>query len=96
MTPYCDRGNGKITRDPTTRNPPPPIHISEMKRYIQQKREGLVPPLPPTADVFMFPGSSDGKDGWWLGESMWMQTELAMDIFEHVFGKGSRFKLVAQ
>ena len=24
-----------------------------------------------------------------------MQTELAMDIFEHVFGKGSRFKLVA-
>ena len=44
----------------------------------------------------MFPGSSDGKDGWWLGESMWMQTELAMDIFEHVFGKGSRFKLVAK
>ena len=45
----------------------------------------------------MFPGSSDGKDGWWLGESMWMQTELAMDIFEHVFGPAcaSRFRLVA-
>ena len=28
----------------------------------------------------MYPGSSEGKDGWWLGESMWMQSELAMEI----------------
>ena len=68
-----------------------------MKRYIREKREGLFPCLPVTADVFMFPGSSDGKDGWWLGESMWMQMELAMDIFEHVFGPAcaSRFRSVA-
>ena len=99
MTPYCDRGNGKITKDPTTKNPPPPIHTDEMKRYIREKRKGLFPCLPVTADVFMYPGPSDGKDGRWLGESMWMQTELAMvDIFEHAFGPAcagaSRFRLV--
>ena len=97
VTPYCDRGNGKITKDQTTKSPPPPIHIGEIQRCIREKQEGLFPWLPNTADVFMYPGSSDGKDGWWLGESMWIQTELAMDIFEHVFGPAcaSRFRLVA-
>ena len=43
----------------------------------------------------MYLGSSDGKDGWWLAEVMWMQAELTMDIFEHVIGKpgSSRFRL---
>ena len=61
------------------------------------KREGKESSLPATADVFMHPGSSDGNDGWWLAEAMWMQAELAMAIFEHVFGKlgSSRFQLVA-
>ena len=70
-----------------------------MQAYIRMKREGKGPSLPPTADVFMYPGSSDGEDGWWFAEAMWMQAELAMGIFEHVFGKpahpSSRFRLVA-
>ena len=71
--------------------------MHEMQAYIRMKREGKEPSLPSTADVFMYPGSSDGKDGWWLAEAMWMQAELAMDIFEHVFGKpgASRFRFVA-
>ena len=75
-------GNGKITKDPSRANPPPPIHIKEMLKYIQDTRQHNNPCLPVTADVYMFLGKN--KDGWWLGDSVAMQTELAMDIFEHV------------
>ena len=68
----------------TRLTPPPPIHLKALKQYISDKREGKNPILPETSDVFMFPGSSAGKDGWWLAEQFWMQCELALDIFEHV------------
>ena len=56
--------------------------------------------LPATAAVFMYPGAKtekNKKDGWWSAEDFWQQTELAMCIFERVFGKAedSRFRFVA-
>ena len=78
-------GNGKITTDPTNPNPPPLISIKDMRKYIKEKRDRKNPPLPKTADAWMNPGNGEGKDGYWSSAEFWMQTELAMDIFEHVW-----------
>ena len=58
-------GNGKINTDPTSEHPAPPIHLNELKRYIAAKKAyasgaGPKPTLPASADVFMYPGSSQG------------------------------------
>ena len=75
-----------------------PITLDELKDYIEAKHDGKNPELPLTADVQMEPGSSKNKEGWWCSAEFWMQAELGMDLFEHIFGspeQGSKYRMVA-
>ena len=79
-------GNGTICLEPWNPKPPLPISLATLRNYIKHKRDaaatGGVVALPRTADVYMMPGKN--KDGYWGSDEFWMQTELAMDIFEKV------------
>ena len=90
-------GNGTICREPEG-PPPAPILIKELREWHSKWSAGLPCELPATADVAMDPGSAESKDGWWGSAEFWLQVDLAMEIFEQVFGRrqsGSRYKLVA-
>ena len=97
----CEWGNGTVswTKEPTLgehTRAPFPITIHHLRRWHRKWEQGVPDdgnPLPPTAAVWMKPGTNN--DGWWCAEEFWMQMDLAMCIFERVFGKASRYKLVA-
>ena len=44
VTPFdCDWGNGKVTRDPTRPNPPPPIHMRDASIHSHEaRRQGTI------------------------------------------------------
>lgn len=71
----------------------PPITIQQLREWHALYLLDPSTPLPPTADVSMRPGKNHDK--WWCSEEFWMQCELALAIFKHVFHNHPRFKLVA-
>ena len=63
LTPYCDRGNVKITRDPTTRNPPPPISHLRNEKIHKPKPRGFASSIAPHRGCVHVPGIV-GWQGW--------------------------------
>ena len=61
------------------------IDLAELEKWYADKMVGLDPALPKYTDVGMDPGSSEGKQGWWLGEQFRMQELLAIETFDKIF-----------
>ena len=76
-------GNGTLQRD--WGEAAGMIELSELESWYAKEVAGLKPPLPKYTDVAMDPGSSPGKEGWWLGKQFRMQELLCIKTFEKLF-----------
>lgn len=85
-------GNGTICLRPDQPRKVP-LTLKQLRTWHALWSAGYNVPLPPTADVSMRPGKN--HEMWWCSEEFWMQCDLAIAIFRHVFFNEPRFKLVA-
>lgn len=79
----CRHGNGTLDSDPD--GAPGMIELDELEAWYKKEIAGLNPPLPKYTDVAMDPGSSPGKQGWWLGKQFRMQELLCIKTFNKIF-----------
>jgi hypothetical protein len=75
----CRHGNGTLDSDPD--GALGMVELDELEAWYAKEIAGLNPPLPKYTDVAMDPGSSPGKQGWWLGKQFRMQELLAIKTF---------------
>ena len=61
------------------------IELDDLESWYEAEIAGLDPPLPRYTDVAMDPGSSEGKQGWWLGKQFRVQELLAIKSFDKLF-----------
>ena len=82
----CRYGNGTLCSEPN--DPPGFIWLkgpNGLEAWYKKYNAGEDVPLPPFTDVFMNPGHSVSKDGYWMGVQFRMQSLLALVTFKNVF-----------
>ena len=82
----CRYGNGTLCSDPN--GPAGFIWLKGkdgLEDWYKRFNAGENPPLPAHTDVFMNPGHSASKGGYWMGVQFRMQGKLALVTFQKLF-----------